>query len=293
MTDALLCELRCAERTRRATRKAAIAALAAFALSRREEFERFLADDGEEPRAFVERWVETWAEAYRLRRAVIAQSGLAGWDRIATRRAYEHVVGLLKFVAEDLDSARDTGELEELLKQAGLYGRNTRQGYIDLSATAENGLRHELAAILRGLIDSGELPLNRRGAAGWRIGNDLWLIGKRTVGALKAHPWVSGLGDISPPDSTGVLDLLVNQGLVVAAPEGRPLWRATVTVGGQADFLSLLRFPIDRVWTRQDMVPPEESTATLDWSATDRIGLAERTSDQEGVNPAVPSIPVE
>jgi hypothetical protein len=132
MNDTLTPELWQAERARRATRNAAIAALAAFALSRREDFERFLADGGEAPDAFIERWVEGWANAWCLRQAAITQFGLADGDAIATRKAYEHVTELLKFVAEDLGSVKDTGELWELLKQAGLYDRKIRQGYIQI-----------------------------------------------------------------------------------------------------------------------------------------------------------------
>jgi hypothetical protein len=152
MNDTLTPELWQAERARRATRNAAIAALAAFALSHSEDFERFLADGGEEPDAFIERWIESWADAWRLRRTAIAQFGLVGSHAIATRRAYAHVSALLKFVAEDLDDVGDSGELLGQLKEAGLYGRKNRQGYIDPSPEAEHLLRNELAAALRGLI---------------------------------------------------------------------------------------------------------------------------------------------
>jgi hypothetical protein len=288
MNDTLTPELWQAERARRATRNAAIAALAAFALSRREDFERFLADGGEEPGAFIERWADAW----RLRQAAITQFGLAGGHAIATRRAYAYVTALLKFVAEDLDDVGDSGELLGQLKEAGLYGRKNRQGYIDPSSEAEHRLRNELAAALRGLIDSGELPLNRRGAAGWRIGNDLWLAGKRVAAALRAHPRFAGHHGI-PADSMRLFDLLRNQGLLVPDPEGRAFWRATVKGDGWAHFLTLLRFPIDWVWTGRDTAPPEASMVAVESALAGQDDSTRWEADQEGANPVIPSISME
>jgi hypothetical protein len=249
MNDDLHPELRRAERARRATRNAAVAALAAFALSRREAFERFLADDGEEPDAFIERWVETWADAYRLRRATIVQFALAGSDRIATRRAYEHVVGLLKFVAEDLDSAKDTGELGELLKQTGLYGRRTRQGYIDTTPGTEHPLRGEFAAALRELIENGTLPLNHSGAAGWRIEDDLWLVATQVAKALQGHWRFSGQ-DLLPVGRLPLLQLLLEAGLLIPNLEGGPTWYRDITpVGRAVSFHTLVRIPVQCLWS--------------------------------------------
>lgn len=268
MSETLSPDLRTAERARRATRNAAIAALAAFAMERREDFERFLADDGEAPDAFMERWIETWADAYRLRRAVIAEFGLVGDSRIATQRAYGHVAELLKFIAEDMGSVRDdAGEFGARLRRAGLHWRQNGRGYIDPSPLAEQLFREEVAAALRGLIETGALPLNRRGAAGWRVGNDLWLVGKRVVEALRTHPLFTGQDGL-PTDNARLLDLLLSHCLVTPTPEGRPIWRVTVKIDGQTDSLSLLRLAIDHVWARTDDAPPGESTATVETGTT-------------------------
>lgn len=113
-------ELQRAERARRATRNAAMAALAAFALDRREEFERFLTEAGEEPEAFVERWVETWAEAYRIRQAVLGECGLGSDERrIATYKAYQRATRIVQFVAEDLSQVHDDEQFRELVTTAG------------------------------------------------------------------------------------------------------------------------------------------------------------------------------
>lgn len=48
-------------------------------------------------------------------------------------------------------------------------------------------LHEKLIAALRFLIDEKELPLNRNGAAGWRVGDGLWMVSKRTVDAIRLH----------------------------------------------------------------------------------------------------------
>jgi hypothetical protein len=255
MNDALTPELWQAERARRATRNAAIAALAAFALSRREAFKRFLAGDGEEPEAFIGRWVEGWADAYRLRRTAIVQLKLASPDTIATERAYERAGELLRFVAEDLENARDSKELAALLKKAGLYERKTRQGYIDTAPGTEHPLRDEFAAALRELIENGTLPLNHPGAAVWRIEDDLWLVAAQVARALQGHWRFSGQ-DLLPVDRLSLLQLLLNAGLLIPGLEGGPTWHRDITpVGHAVSFHTLVRIPVQRLWSDPASAP--------------------------------------
>ena len=121
-------------------------------------------------------------------------------------------------------------------------------------------LHDKLITALRHLIDAGDLPLNRRGAAGFRIGDDLWLLSKRVPDALRAHLLAQGHSGI-PGDNTRLFDLLQDHGLLVPNSENKAVWRMTVQVEGHADPLSLLRMPVFRIWADPDALPPEFSGA--------------------------------
>jgi integrating conjugative element relaxase (TIGR03760 family) len=85
-------------------------------------------------------------------------------------------------------------------------------------------LHDKLLAALRHLIDSGELPLNQRGGAGFRVGDDLWLLSKRVPDALRAHLLGTGHTGI-PADNSRLFDALQDFGLLVPNAEGRAVWR--------------------------------------------------------------------
>jgi integrating conjugative element relaxase (TIGR03760 family) len=117
------------------------------------------------------------------------------------------------------------------------------------------GLHEMLRTTLRHLIDSGELPLNRRGAAGFRSGDDLWLLSKRAMDAVRAYGLRTGHSEI-PTENTRLFDSLQDHGLLIPNAEGRAIWRMVVTVDGHADSLTLLRIPIAHLWANPETAPP-------------------------------------
>jgi integrating conjugative element relaxase (TIGR03760 family) len=117
-------------------------------------------------------------------------------------------------------------------------------------------LHDKLLATLRHLIETGDLPLNRRGAAGFRVGDDLWLLSKRIPDALRAHLLAEGHAGI-PSDNPRLFNVLQDHGLLVPNAEGKAVWRMTVHAEDYADTLSLLRMPVSRLWTDPEATPPE------------------------------------
>jgi Putative helicase len=87
-------------------------------------------------------------------------------------------------------------EADRLSTAADLTGGITRQ----TPATRVRPLHERLVTGLRYLIDRGDLPLNRPGAAGWRVGEDLWLVVKTALDALLAHLLQEGQSGI-PEDN--------------------------------------------------------------------------------------------
>jgi hypothetical protein len=133
-------------------------------------------------------------------------------------------------------------DADRLSTAADLTGSTARQ-----TTTARVRPLHErLITGLRHLIDYGELPLNRPGAAGWLIAEELWLVVKTALDALRAHLIQEGQSGI-PLDNRQLMDELQSRGVVM--PNGdRAVWTARITLGSWQQELTLLRFPASRLW---------------------------------------------
>jgi integrating conjugative element relaxase (TIGR03760 family) len=161
----------------------------------------------------------------------------------------------LAYATGDMGQA---GILADLLAQADResVARSLGAGAAAPAAPAGATPLHEkLRTALRHLIDSGELPLNRRGAAGFRSGDDLWLLSKRALDAVRAHLLGTGHSGI-PTENTRLFDILQDHGLLIPNAEGRAVWRRVVTVDGHADPLTLLRIPVAHLWADPKTAPP-------------------------------------
>jgi integrating conjugative element relaxase (TIGR03760 family) len=161
----------------------------------------------------------------------------------------------LAYATGDMGQA---GILADLLVQADResVARSLGSGVAVRAAPAGVTPLHKmLLTTLRHLIDSGELPLNRRGAAGFRTGDDLWLLSKRTMDAVRAHGLLTGQSGL-PTENTRLFDVLQDHGVLVPNAEGRAVWRATVRGDGHADPLTLLRIPVARLWADPETAPP-------------------------------------
>lgn len=116
-------------------------------------------------------------------------------------------------------------------------------------------LAARLVTGLRYLLDQAELPLNRPGAAGWRDGDDLWLVSKRALDALRAHLIAEGQTGI-PARNERLMDELQQHGILGATAEDRAVWHARVTLSdGWTQELRLLRVPVRRLWTEEAARP--------------------------------------
>jgi len=99
---------------------------------------------------------------------------------------------------------------------------------------------------LRFLISEGDLPLNRNGAAGWLVEDDLWLVSKRTIDTLRGHLTAEDHSGI-PSSNDRVYDTLQEHGILVPNKD-RAIWRATVAGDGWRHDLTLIRIPAHRIW---------------------------------------------
>jgi len=144
----------------------------------------------------------------------------------------------------------EAGPLGEILLQADQQSvaRNLAgTGTVPRLATAQaRPLAERLLTGLRYLLDQGTLPLNRPGAAGFCVGEDLWLVSKRALDALREHLLAEGQPGI-PVRNERLMDELQQHDLLLPNQD-RAVWTAEVRLGAWCQRLTLLRFPVSRMW---------------------------------------------
>lgn len=159
----------------------------------------------------------------------------------------------LATISGDIDQA---GVLGELVQRAdGLSVASDLAGAPARMLTARRKpLSTRLLTGLRYLLDQGSLPLNRPGAAGWLLYNDLWLVSKRVLDALREHLNQEGQEGV-PARNDRLMDELQQHGLL--QPNGdRAVWTVQVTTGDWSQRLTVLRFPAHTFWPDPDAQPP-------------------------------------
>jgi len=149
------------------------------------------------------------------------------------------------------------------------------------AAGARRPLAERLSQALRKLIDSQALPLNRPGAAGFVIGDDLWLVSKRALDALREELSAEGPAGV-PSRNDRLMDELQQHG-VLMPNQDRAIWMATVELGDWRQPLSLLRIPLPRLWTDPGARPPPASAGRV---------LVEANNVNAPATPAAPVAPV-
>ncbi|MBA1446661.1 MAG: TraI domain-containing protein [Chromatiales bacterium] len=153
----------------------------------------------------------------------------------------------VSLISGDRESA---GVLGQIIREADSrsVARNLGAGETGRFPSARAIPLHEkLLTGLRYLISEGHLPLNRNGAAGWLDHEDLWLVSKRTVDALRDHLHREGHTDI-PSRNDRIFDVL--QEHAILKPNGeQAIWRTRVTdgAGEWSHELTLLRVARRRI----------------------------------------------
>lgn len=206
-----------------------------------------------------------------LTRFIVPPMGLS-W--LASDR--EVLAAWVATISGDRDRA---GVLGEIISRADgeSVARNLGAGEsIRLPTARATPLHEKLLTAMRYLVDEGELPLNRNGAGGWLVGDDLWLVSKRTADALRAHLIREGHDGI-PTRNDRFFDVLQEHGLAISNGE-RAIWHARVAGDGWAHELTMLRVPVARVWPVLEQRPqPFLGSVTPIDGATD-AGQVRRTA---------------
>ncbi|MGH8644077.1 MAG: MobH family relaxase [Gammaproteobacteria bacterium] len=184
---------------------------------------------------------------------------------------------LTSWLAAITGAPEDAGPLGSIVEEADRLSTaaDLTGGLAPQAPTSRVRPLHErLVTGLRYLIDRGQLSLNRPGAAGWLIGDELWLVVKTALDAMRAHLLQEGQSGI-PGDNRRLMDELQQRGTLI--PNGdRAVWSARVTLGEWQQELTLLRFPVSRFWP-DPATRPEACTGMIEPLANADLGEVPQT----------------
>jgi len=135
-------------------------------------------------------------------------------------------------------------------------------------ATPKSALQRKLLDGLRYLLKH-ELKLNQPQASdGWLTEDALWLVSKTVSDKLRAHLLSQGIDGI-PANNTAVFNVLQEHGMLQPTPEGKAIWKATVTSDtGWSHSFTLLRLAPALTWEADDLIAlmePSQAPAPKDW----------------------------
>jgi len=156
-------------------------------------------------------------------------------------------------------------------------------------AAPKHALQRKLLEGLRYLLKE-ELKLNQPGASdGWLTEDALWLVSKTVSDKLRAHLLAQGTDGI-PANNTAVFNVLQDHGMLQPTPDGKAIWRATVTsAAGWSHTFTLLRLAPALIWDGNDRPEPFTGTVTTGAEASDIS--AEPLSDRGGISPTANTTP--
>ncbi|WP_447847052.1 MobH family relaxase [Pseudomonas aeruginosa] len=150
------------------------------------------------------------------------------------------------------------GTLGELVVQADQASVAQELGGDPSKALAapKHALQRKLLDGLRYLLKE-EFKLNQAGPAdGWLTQEALWLVSKTVSDKLRAHLLSQGIDGI-PSSNTAVFNVLQDHGIALATPDGKAIWKATVTSdAGWSHNFTFLKLSPAMIWDAADRPAP-------------------------------------
>ncbi|MCC4113937.1 TraI domain-containing protein [Aromatoleum toluclasticum] len=157
------------------------------------------------------------------------------------------------------------GTLGELVMQADQASVAQALGGDPARALAapRDALQRKLLDGLRYLLKE-EFKLNQPQASdGWLTQDALWLVSKTVSDKLRAHLLAQGIDGI-PSSNTAVFNVLQDHGIAQPTPEGKAIWKATITSDvGWSHTFTLLRLAPSLIWEGDERPPPFAGTVTV------------------------------
>jgi integrating conjugative element relaxase (TIGR03760 family) len=211
---------------------------------------------------------------------------------------------LLQELSDYLCGERHDGALAELVGAGDRESvrRNLLTGPRQRFASARTAplIERLMEALRRMLAEGAWLPLNRDGAAGWVAEDAVWFVSKRLADEVRRFLQAQGDHAVPGEDKNDRLfDVWQEYGALIPNPAtGGAVWRARVEGADYAHELTLLRFPLSRLYPEATRFPAAMQGRIVVLPAlnpvhtTDAAALAqERDSPPPAANgdPPVPS----
>jgi hypothetical protein len=154
-------------------------------------------------------------------------------------------------------------------------------------AAPKHALQRKLLDGLRYLLKE-ELKLNQPEASdGWLTEDGLWLVSKTVSDKLRAHLLSQGIDGI-PANNTAVFNVLQDHGMLQPTPDGKAIWRATVTSStGWTHSFTLLRLAPALIWESGERPAPFAGTVTIDAALAGEAAEAGATLSADGAASAL------
>ncbi len=150
------------------------------------------------------------------------------------------------------------GTLGELVVQADQASVAQELGGDPAKAMAapKHALQRKLLEGLRFLLRE-EFKLNQPQASdGWLTQDTLWLVSKTMSDKLRAHLLSQGIDGI-PSSNTAVFNVLQDHGIALATPDGKAIWKATVTSdAGWSHSFTFLKLSPALIWEAAERPAP-------------------------------------
>lgn len=221
-------------------------------------------------------WQEPISKPYRLSyrkgreyRLHSAASGLL-YNRILDSKIFDWLstfpelwASLLYVVAGQFEHAGFLGDLVIRADQASVA--NALGGdFSKALAAPKHALQRKLLEGLRYLL-TNELKLNQPQASdAWLTDDALWLVSKTVSDKLRAHLLAQGIDGI-PERNTAVFDVLQDHGIAQESPEGKAIWKATVTSdSGWQHTFTFLKVSPAIIWEFSSRPPSFAGTVVID-----------------------------
>jgi len=193
---------------------------------------------------------------YRKEREYRLHSAATGllYARLLDRDIFDWLSGypdlwaaLLYVLAGQYEHAGTLGELVVQADQASVAQELGGDPGKALAAPRHT-LQRKLLDGLRYLLKE-EFKLNQAGPAdGWLTQDALWLVSKTVSDKLRAHLLSQGIDGI-PASNTAVFNVLQDHGIVQPTPDGKAIWKATVTSdAGWSHAFTFLKLSPAMIW---------------------------------------------
>lgn len=137
-------------------------------------------------------------------------------------------------------------------------------------AAPKHALQRKLLDGLRYLLKE-ELKLNQPEASdGWLTEDALWLVSKTVSDKLRAHLLSQGVDGI-PANNTAVFNVFQDHSLLQPTPDGKAIWRATVTSStGWSHSFTLLRLAPALIWENGERPAPFTGAVAIDTAPAEK-----------------------